>query len=644
MNRTLVPSTLALTLLLACGGAAKKETPSGTTPDAKPVVGSFSAAQTVLTVGDATQLSWNVTGATQVEISGGVGSVSSSGTLTIAPAATITYLLTATGAGGTTTAQVPVKVVAAPTASLTASATDIGAGQSVQLTPEFSGGTGSIDQGLGTVQSGVPISTGALSGSRTFTLTVTNEAGRRATKGASVNVLGAPVATITAPAQVSANASASAAVPAQSNVSYAWTVTNGSLLSGQGTASVGFQAGASGSVTLACTVTNAVGLTASDTDSVAVVGGTTPPPVSSGKVYGAGWAGDSLNNYPIGDSSRRKASYRFRADATGTLQTLRVFWVDNRGSSHGGYALGNGGTIKMDIQPDDGSASHLPNGTSLGSMTLKPGLVSGVDPTGNTGLFRLMTFPTGVPVVGGNLYHVVFTNVDADPVNNWISLDGIVNWTTDQAQVQLPGSDFSVLIDYGSGWKENFSTDGKASINTPVMDLGYVDGHHQGNGYMEIWIGQPRPITASQGVREVFTPKADVQVDAVQVRLRNTGVGGSLVLRLEKADGTLVSSVTVNGSTILSDKHRFAGGTLTAPVTLKGGQAYNLVLSAPSGSFEAYPIRDGAPFGFTAATVFGEGHCEFNTGGGWLGWDGWTTSGSASYVYGDLQFYFRVVN
>ena len=642
MNRSLVSSACALTLLLACGGAAKKESTSGSTPDAKPVVASFSAANAVITAGDSTQLRWNVSGATQVDISGGVGAVSGSGTLTLAPAATLTYILTASNAAGAVTAQAPVKVVAAPEGSLTASGADIGAGQSATLLPQFTGGTATIDQGIGAVQSGVAVSTGPLSGSRTYTMTVTNEAGRAITKGASVNVIGAPVATITAPSQVSASASASASVPSQSNVTYSWTVSNGTLLSGQGTASLSFQAGTSGTVTLGCTVTNTVGLSSSDTDSVAVVS-STPPPPPSGKVYGAGWAGDSLNNYPIGDSSRKRASFRFRADATGSLQTLRVFWVDNRGSA-GGYALGNGGTIKMEVQADDGSASHLPNGTVLGSMVNKPNLSSGVDPTGNAGVFRLMTFPTPVPVVAGTLYHVVFTNIDADPVNNWISVNGIVSWTTDQPQAQMPSSDLSALIDTGSGWKENFTTDGKASLNTPIVDFGYADGHHQGNGYMEIWVGQPRTISASQGVREVFTPKSDVQVDAVNVRLRNTGSGGSLVMRVEKADGTLVGSVTLDGGTIPSDKHRFAGGAFCAPLTLKAGQGYNLVLSAPSGSFVAYPIRDGGAFGFASPTEFGEGHCEFNSGSGWQGWDGWTSSGSSSYVYGDLQFYFRVVN
>jgi len=644
MNRSLVCSALTLTLLVACGGAAKKEDANAPAPAAKPVVTSFKAASTVLTTGDATQLSWEVSGASQVDISGGVGTVSASGSLTVAPSATLTYVLTAANAAGSVSAQVPLKVVEAPAGTLTVSTANLPAGQSTTLLPEFTGGTGTIDQGIGVVQSGVSVSTGALQGSKTYTLTVTNEAGKQVTKSASVNVQGAPLATITAPAQVAANASASAAVPAQSNVTYSWTVTNGSLLSGQGTSSLAFQAGASGTVTLACTVTNTVGLTASDTEAVPVLGSTPPPPVASGRLYGAGWAGDSLNNYPIGDSSRRKASYRFRANFTGNLQTLRVFWVDNRGSSHGGYALGTGGTIKMDIQPDDGSANHFPSGTSLGSMTTASGLVDGVDPRGNSGLFRLMTFPTAVPVVAGNLYHVVFTNVDPDPVNNWTSLDGIVNWTADQAQAQLPSTDFSVLIDYGSGWKENFSTDGKASINTPVMDLGYADGKHQGNGYMEVWIGQPRAITGSQKVREVLVPTSDVQVDAVQVRLRNTGTGGTLIFRVEKADGTLVDQVTLDGSTVKSDKHRFVGGSFAAPLTLKAGQGYNLVVTAPAGSFEAYPIRDGGPFGFTAATVFGEGHCEFNSGGGWLGWDGWTSSGSSSYVYGDLQFYFRVVN
>ncbi len=71
--------------------------------------------------------------------------------------------------------------------SFTASPANIGAGASATLTAVFANGSGSIDQGVGAVQSGVPVSTGALAASRTYTLTVTGS-GSPATAQVTVNV------------------------------------------------------------------------------------------------------------------------------------------------------------------------------------------------------------------------------------------------------------------------------------------------------------------------------------------------------------------------------------------------------------------------------------------------------------------------
>jgi len=576
----------------------------------------------------------------------------SGGTFTTTPkAANVTF-----NAGTGTSVVLTCKATCSEGVSRSGSAT-VGLGRAPQIL-SFSAASPTLTAGTGTTLSwsvsgastvtlspGINLTAGQTSVSvaptatTTYTLTATSTTGLSTSAQATVSVVAAPTAALAADAT---------ALTAGQATTLRVSCANGTatLDNGIGTVANGW-AGSTGALdatrTYTLKVTNAAGAVATSAVTVSVAGSAAPAPAPTSGVYGAGWAGDSLNNYPIGSSNGRKNSYRFRADRTGSLQTLRVFWVDNRGSSSGGYAMGNGGTIKMDVQLDDGSAAHLPSGTSVGSMTTASGLVDGVDPRGNAGLFRLMTFPTPVPVEAGKLYHVVFTNVDADPVNNWTSLDGIVSWTADQPQPQIGPADFSVLSYYGGKWNENFKTDGMASINTPVMDLGYQDGYHQGNGYMEIWIGQPRVIGGVQSVREVFTPGADVTVSGLSVRLKRTTTTATLVYRLEKADGTLVQSVTVDGSLARSDKHAFVNATFPAAVTLKAGQAYNLVVQAPAGSFAAYPIRDGGPFGFSAATVFKEGRCEFNTGSGWQGWDGWDTAGNSAYVYGDLQFYFQTV-
>jgi len=70
----------------------------------------------------------------------------------------------------------------------------------------------------------------------------------------------APVALITAPATVTAEqAGYAASVPSQPGFTYAWSVTNGTIMVGESSDAIAFRPGASGSVTLTCKVANSAG-------------------------------------------------------------------------------------------------------------------------------------------------------------------------------------------------------------------------------------------------------------------------------------------------------------------------------------------------------------------------------------------------
>ena len=72
-------------------------------------------------------------------------------------------------------------IVSAPVAtSLVATTTSVPFGGATFLTPTFSNGTGSVNNGVGTVTSGNHFGSGTITTSKTFTLTVTNQAGTKA--------------------------------------------------------------------------------------------------------------------------------------------------------------------------------------------------------------------------------------------------------------------------------------------------------------------------------------------------------------------------------------------------------------------------------------------------------------------------------
>jgi hypothetical protein len=75
-----------------------------------PVITSFLADPTVIESGGTSTLTWEVSNATTVTISPGVGSVSLIGTFGVSPEETTTYMLTASNATGNVTANVTVTV------------------------------------------------------------------------------------------------------------------------------------------------------------------------------------------------------------------------------------------------------------------------------------------------------------------------------------------------------------------------------------------------------------------------------------------------------------------------------------------------------------------------------------------------------
>jgi hypothetical protein len=79
-------------------------------PPAVPLINSFSATPSTITVGESSTLNWSVTDAASVTVDHGVGSVALSGTTAVNPTTTTTYILTATNVAGSVTATAKVMV------------------------------------------------------------------------------------------------------------------------------------------------------------------------------------------------------------------------------------------------------------------------------------------------------------------------------------------------------------------------------------------------------------------------------------------------------------------------------------------------------------------------------------------------------
>ncbi len=121
-----VVSLLALFFMVMLAGCAKKPTVAKTVPPPPPAPvpsATIAASPDDLQQGQPAQLTWRTENAQSISISG-IGTVAAQGSTSVRPQSSTTYVLTATGPGGSKEASARVTVALAPTAAAKASPTD----------------------------------------------------------------------------------------------------------------------------------------------------------------------------------------------------------------------------------------------------------------------------------------------------------------------------------------------------------------------------------------------------------------------------------------------------------------------------------------------------------------------------------------
>ncbi|MGA9048775.1 MAG: hypothetical protein WB588_07275 [Dehalococcoidia bacterium] len=146
-----------------------------------PTINSFTADPAQIVTGETSTLQWDISGATSVSISPGIGPVTASGTRVVHPVLTTTYTLTATNSvgsvNGPATITIPSAVTAKPVVTFTASPSNISTGGSATLQWNVTGATSvSIDMGIGTV-SATGTQAESPAATTTYTLTASNANG-----------------------------------------------------------------------------------------------------------------------------------------------------------------------------------------------------------------------------------------------------------------------------------------------------------------------------------------------------------------------------------------------------------------------------------------------------------------------------------
>ncbi len=148
-------ATTAYKITVKGSGGTVIATATVTVVSAPPPTASLTAEPSAIFNGQSSTLTWRTANAASASIDNGVGGIELNGSVSVAPAATTTYTLTATGPGGSVTdeAQVRVSTQPAPSAMLTASPQAIRPGESAMLSWTTTGADSVVlDNGIGAVE------------------------------------------------------------------------------------------------------------------------------------------------------------------------------------------------------------------------------------------------------------------------------------------------------------------------------------------------------------------------------------------------------------------------------------------------------------------------------------------------------------
>ncbi|MBI1753820.1 MAG: hypothetical protein HY014_18440 [Acidobacteria bacterium] len=288
--RSLGLCLLGMFALLHCGGGGKSGEEE-TKPTPVPVILSFAANPVSIAPGGSSTVSWSVTGATSLSIDHGAPAISgASGFVSVSPAATTQYTLTATNAKGSSTATATVTVTPAQgvTVSVSPASATVQAAHTQAFTATVTGATNTaVTWSVQEASGGAVDATGlytAPATAGTYHVKATSVADTSKSATATVTVTAAPpvVAVSISPASATVQATHTqaftATVTGTTNTAVTWSVqeASGGAVDASGLYTAPATAGA-----YHVKATSAADTSKSATATVTVTAGTAAPVISA---------------------------------------------------------------------------------------------------------------------------------------------------------------------------------------------------------------------------------------------------------------------------------------------------------------------------------------------------------------------------
>jgi len=549
------------------------------------------AANASVAAQPAATYAWSITNGT---ITGGTRT--NAITFTAATSGSVSLGITVTLSGCSATSGAVVSINSATPQSITAPPSVCANGSASASVPSQAGFTYSWSITNGAITSGATSNaitfTAGASGSVSVSVTTTVSS-CSATTNATIPINAPPSPIISAPATVCANATANASVAAQAGATYAWTITNGTINSGQGTNAINFTAGTSGTVVLSMSETLG-GCSGSASHSVTI----NPAPA----VSISGPASVCPNTTATLDAGAGFTSYAWSTGATTQTITVPAGTYSVTVTNASGCSASATKTVATSSTPlatITAPASVLPNST---------GNTAAVS-SGPAGTTYTWTIANGTITAGAGTNSITFTAGPAGTVNLGITVNSNGCTATGNASVTIGA--FADLALAMSASQSSVNPGSPISFTITVANNGPSDatnvtltnslsGTASGNGWTCASTTCTRPLLAANTSSTItlnltapqqattLTNSATVSASTSDSHLSNNSASSSVVVNTPTCSGSGTPVALTPSNTTTSSPVTFTWQAATQAV------GYRLWISVDGGAAQDLGTTDGA--------------------------------------------------
>ncbi|HWL67502.1 MAG TPA: DUF2341 domain-containing protein [Geminicoccus sp.] len=339
-----------------------------------------------------------------------------------------------------------------------------------------------------------------------------------------------------------------------------------------------------------------------------------------GRLFGCAIHAEAVGNTRYGYG--KPAAFRFAAERSGQITSLRYFLRYDQATGHVGYSIGNGGTIRIELRTND-PATGFPTNTVLAKTANLTNLM-------NSDRFAQIPFLAPYPVLtAGEIYHLVFLQLDSSGKNE-ISVNML------HTKMPIPTG--------GTGRMGPFHGDALAHLwvnnsggwyvrtdRCPIFEIYYADGMACGVGWMFAHDSGDKQVGGSLMARQRL-PMLDESrsVNGVWLRVRKSGGSPSdLICQLIDASaGTILEDVRIPPSQVVTSTRYDVAvpwqfRSFSQPRLLTKGKTYHMRFSATSGNYWFGAAQRGTAYGFKERNIVPSAYAEYSVNGG-SSWSGWS--------------------